>query len=378
MKNENKKKNISMKALGLTLSAAFAVLLAGCGAQTSSQTESGSASDLTVAGKTTAGTLLLSVNPEIEIGYDEKGRVQAVEGVNDDGKAVVVGYTDFEGKTSTEVVNELVEKIYDGGYLADKINGNDKNIVVKLEEGSIHPEDDFLEKVADSVRQTVSENGMKSNTMVVNDQDLDNQGRIGTAKAQEIALAQMGLSEAAFASEKYDLDDGVYEMKFTANGVEYEYEIDAVTGKVLEADREHNDDWKQVDQDDDDDDDRVSAASRPAVDRDDDDDDDRVSAASRPAVDRDDDDDDDRVSAASRPAVDRDDDDDDDRVSAASRPAVDRDDDDDDDRVSAASRPAVDRDDDDDDDRVSAASRPAVDRDDDDNDNDNDNNDDDN
>ena len=378
MKNENKKKNIRMKALGLTLSAAFAVLLAGCGAQTSSQTESGSASDLTVAGKTTAGTLLLSVNPEIEIGYDEKGRVQAVEGVNDDGKAVVVGYTDFEGKTSTEVVNELVEKIYDGGYLADKINGNDKNIVVKLEEGSIHPEDDFLEKVADSVRQTVSENGMKSNTMVVNDQDLDNQGRIGTAKAQEIALAQMGLSEAAFASEKYDLDDGVYEMKFTANGVEYEYEIDAVTGKVLEADREHNDDWKQVDQDDDDDDDRVSAASRPAVDRDDDDDDDRVSAASRPAVDRDDDDDDDRVSAASRPAVDRDDDDDDDRVSAASRPAVDRDDDDDDDRVSAASRPAVDRDDDDDDDRVSAASRPAVDRDDDDNDNDNDNNDDDN
>ena len=326
MKNENKKKNISMKALGLTLSAAFAVLLAGCGAQTSSQTGSGSASDLTVAGKTTAGTLLLSVNPEIEIGYDEKGLVQAVEGVNDDGKAVVAGYTDFEGKTSTEVVNELVEKIYDGGYLADKINGNDKNIVVKLEEGSIHPEDDFLEKVADSVRQTVSENGMKSNTMVVNDQDLDNQGRIGTAKAQEIALAQMGLSEAAFASEKYDLDDGVYEMKFTANGVEYEYEIDAVTGKVLEADREHNDDWKQVDQDDDD---RVSAASRPAVDRDDDDDD-RVSAASRPAVDRDDDDDDDRVSAASRPAVDRDDDDDDDRVSAASRPAVDRDDDDND------------------------------------------------
>ena len=182
---------------------------------------------------------------------------------------------------------------------------------------------------------------MKSNTMVVNDQDLDNQGRIGTAKAQEIALCSNGSFRSCLRQREYDLDDGVYEMKFTANGVEYEYEIDAVTGKVLEADREHNDDWKQVDQDDDDDDDRVSAASRPAVDRDDDDDDDRVS-------------------------------------SAASRPAVDRDDDDDDDRVSAASRPAVDRDDDDDDDRVSAASRPAVDRDDDDNDNDNDNNDDDN
>ena len=110
MKNENKKKNIRMKALGLTLSAAFAVLLAGCGAQTSSQTESGSASDLTVAGKTTAGTLLLSVNPEIEIGYDEKGRVQAVEGVNDDGKAVVVGYTDFEGKPAPRLSMSWLKK----------------------------------------------------------------------------------------------------------------------------------------------------------------------------------------------------------------------------------------------------------------------------
>ncbi len=313
MKNEKKKKNISMKALGLTAAfAAIAVLAAGCGEQTSSQIESGSASDLTVAGKTTAGTLLLSVNPEIEIEYDEKGLVQEVEGVNDDGKAVVAGYMDFEGKTSTEVVNELVKKIYDGGYLSEKMNGKDKNIIVKLEDGSIHPEDDFLEKVANGVRDTVAENGVKSSTLVVDEQDLDDQGRIGTAKAREIALSQMGLSKATFTNGTYDLDDGVYEMKFTANGIEYEYEIDAVTGKVLEADREHNDDWKEVDRDDDDsDDDEVSIAGRPAVDRDDDDDDDRVSTASRPAVDRDDDDDDDRVSTASRPAVDRDDDDND-------------------------------------------------------------------
>ena len=73
MKNEKKKKKIGMKALGLTAAfAAMAVFAAGCGEQTSSQTGSGSASDLAVAGKNTAGTLLLSVNPEIEIGYDGK------------------------------------------------------------------------------------------------------------------------------------------------------------------------------------------------------------------------------------------------------------------------------------------------------------------
>ena len=36
----------------------------------------------------------------------------------------------------------------------------------------------------------------------------------------------------------YDLDDGEYEMEFVLDGVAYEYEVNAVTGKVAEMDIE--------------------------------------------------------------------------------------------------------------------------------------------
>lgn len=80
--------------------------------------------------------------------------------------------------------------------------------------------------------------------------NLDDQGRIGLEKAQEIVLSQLGIADAVFSEKGYELDDDVYELEFAVNGVEYEYEVDAVTGKVQEADREHNDDWDDLDYDD--------------------------------------------------------------------------------------------------------------------------------
>ena len=50
-----------------------------------------------------------------------------------------------------------------------------------------------------------------------------------------------------------DRDDLVYEIEFRSGGVEYEYDIDAVTGKILQKET----DGKDVDDDRyDDDDDR--------------------------------------------------------------------------------------------------------------------------
>ena len=117
--------------------------------------------------------------------------------------------------------------------------------MIKLENGSACPDDGFLEAVADGVRKAVKECGGASAAMVVDDDDLDAQGRIGTEKARKLVLAQLGLRAdgASFSEGKYELDDGIYELEFTVDGVEYEYEVDAVTGKVLEADYDHNDDW---------------------------------------------------------------------------------------------------------------------------------------
>ena len=194
-----------------------------------------------------------------------------IEGLNKDGKTVVKDVKDYQGKDCRTVVNELVREIYDDGYFEKTVDGHTKNIVLKLEEGSVYVSDEFLQDVADGVRETVQECGIDAKTMTVSEGDLDDAGHIGQNKAKELVLAQLGLESASFRDHEYELDDGVYEFEFTAGGVEYEYEVDARTGKVLEADIDGNDDW-----DDRDDWDDQNEFDRPDDDRDDiEDDDDR-------------------------------------------------------------------------------------------------------
>ena len=65
---------------------------------------------------------------------------------------------------------------------------------------------------------------------------------ISESKAKSIALSDAGVEESAALGLKIKLDreDGVqvYEVEFRANGVEYEYEIDAATGAIRGAERD--------------------------------------------------------------------------------------------------------------------------------------------
>ena len=223
--------------------------------------------------------MLLSVNPEIEVEYDKSGLVLEIEGLNKDGKTVVKDVKNYQGKDCRTVVSELVRDIYADGYFEGTVDGHVKNIVLKLEEGSVYVSDEFLQDVADGIRETVQECGIGAKAMTVSEGDLDDAGHIGQNKAKELVLAQLGLESASFRDHEYELDDGVYEFEFTAGGVEYEYEVDARTGKVLEADIDGNDDWDNRDDWDDKnefdlpDDDRDDLEDDDRNDRDDQDDD---------------------------------------------------------------------------------------------------------
>lgn len=69
---------------------------------------------------------------------------------------------------------------------------------------------------------------------------------IGEAKAKAIALEHAGLAEAevTFKKIKLDMDDGKveYEVEFYKGNMEYDYDIDAVTGAILSMDQDIEDD----------------------------------------------------------------------------------------------------------------------------------------
>lgn len=74
-----------------------------------------------------------------------------------------------------------------------------------------------------------------------------NTGSIDAEKAKQIALAhaQLKAEEVLFEKVQRDVEDGVrvYELSFYVPGFEFEYEIDAVTGKVRSWSVEEENDW---------------------------------------------------------------------------------------------------------------------------------------
>lgn len=77
-----------------------------------------------------------------------------------------------------------------------------------------------------------------------NDTKQDQTSLISLDEAKEIALSHASLkaSDVIFTKSKLDKDDGVYvyEIEFKYNKMEYEYKIDAKTGKVIEVEIEED------------------------------------------------------------------------------------------------------------------------------------------
>lgn len=243
--------------MSVTFSAA---LFAGC-----AKAESSSSQDLSQLFSesqqqtTSAGTILLSVNPEILMDYDAAGNVVSLSGMNEDGKQVLSGYTNYEGRPCKEIAAELVNAINAGGYFDDTIEGHEKNIVLKVKRGSQQPSEEFLNEVNTAVQTAVNNSQIGSRALVLDDDDYDDayteQGYLNKNAVEEIVRAQFGSNDIQFIEKDYDLDDGEYEVEFVLNGIKYEYEVNAVTGKVTEMDMDSLDDDDLYDDIDDDRDD---------------------------------------------------------------------------------------------------------------------------
>ncbi|WP_164845575.1 PepSY domain-containing protein [Anaerosphaera multitolerans] len=192
------------------------------------------------------GSLLLSVNPEIKLNYDKDGKVVELLGVNDDGKNILNEYKSYVGKESKEVIRELVEEINKKGYFKVNEDGSGKNIVIKLEPNSQEIKDEFLNEIAEEINKLVAERKLNSKVLEINNDDYSekyrDKGYVNKTKAEEILKSSLNKNNITIIEKEYDIDDGKYEIEFIENGKKYEYEVDAVTGKVLEMEVDDIDD----------------------------------------------------------------------------------------------------------------------------------------
>lgn len=112
------------------------------------------------------GSLIVSVNPKLELTFDENGIVQAIEGLNDDGKNILNSLTQKSGHQTRLAVVDIVKAIIDQGFI--KLDDDDRHIELEIKQGSVLPSDDFMKNIVTDLQTFLKDNQL-DNTLVVDD-----------------------------------------------------------------------------------------------------------------------------------------------------------------------------------------------------------------
>ena len=164
----------------------------------------------------------------------------------------------------TEFDFEQGQFIYEVEFLA---NGTEYEYWIKASDGSIvKKEQDLIDPTISSAQKTTTPSTPQQSAPAQAQQSASvktqqsasaktQQISIDTAKATAVSHAGFQTADVTFSKAKLDHEDGrtIYEIEFFNNHVEYEYEIDAITGSVLKSDSDY-DDYDDYDDHDDHDD----------------------------------------------------------------------------------------------------------------------------
>ena len=245
-----------------------------------------------------ASTIGIDVNPSITVTVNKKEKVLDVTANNDDARIILEGM-DLAGSDINVAINALIGSMVKNGYIDELAN----SILISVDNPNSAESEALRQKIVDElnafinsgnnisvVSQSITSSSDKEalansygisvgkleliekliaknnlytyeelKDLSINELNLllgsatenvttsgtaSDKSYIGKDKALEIALSDAGVSSVTWSEVEMDYDDGfmTYEVEFTYNNREYDYEINATTGDILESNREYDDD----------------------------------------------------------------------------------------------------------------------------------------
>ena len=203
--------------------------------------------------KEVKGRILVSAGPDISFAYDRDGDVLEIKGIDRAGKDFLDGQDGYLGEDCKDAVKRLVRRLDEKGWFDRETASSKNSLVIKAEKGSRYPNDNFMKEIEKGVRDVVESRDIDVYVKVVGLHALNDKGYIDRETAEKMVLEQLGLTAGDLKIKEYELDDGVYEIEVVINGVAYEVDLNAVTGEIVDMDRDDDDDDGRYDDEDDDD-----------------------------------------------------------------------------------------------------------------------------
>ncbi len=257
-------------------------------------------------------TIMLDVNPSISL-EAEDGKIVAIKAENDDAE-IILGDLDLVGVDAEVAVNTLVEAMLENGYISEtqntvllSVDGDDddelavslsKEVQTILSGASIEgaviyqdlDDDDDLEELANANAISMGKASLIENLMEMDEtlvfeelaplsvnqlglllqtksaafpkqvqqQGSSNSGSYLTSEeVTALALNYFGLNSSMITDleVEFDVEDGIftYEVEIETAEGEFEVDINALTGEIIEVEIDDNDDDNDDDDDDNDD-----------------------------------------------------------------------------------------------------------------------------
>lgn len=134
-----------------------------------------------------AGTVILSVNPAVEVEYDADGLVMDVIGLNEDGLDIAANKEDLIGIPCLIALHTLIVNINDAGFFVSDFGGEGREIFLLLEKGSVYHKG-FLKALEQSVYKAAEECGLKAITLTTINENIED-----TALKEDLTLHQLYL-----------------------------------------------------------------------------------------------------------------------------------------------------------------------------------------